>query len=1375
MRIFLPLLAAFVAMTVSAGPPNLPDTIDSDNGLYRLRYDDNIYSVHYMPPALIQSNADALDRTGVESQGNPLGYHDGYVDLGFLAPYFSTSPGDVPFWACGNPANAADDCDNGLANPSAITMPSDFFRNRSASCNRMILGHELFHHVEYAYINAGAGSVNGCGGTFGKTVCEGMARAMQDKIYFDLDLNPGASCAAPFLGEADSYLDNPDRALWTASYGAALFWTYLMEQYGTFNEEPYRGADFIRAWWEIAQDHTDAPNPADITRQAIQIFAPTHSFTNAYHDFTIANLVKDLNVLAIPAQQRARYTYVDEQAVLGQNNLMSFGPVGIDFSATVAANGSVAQIALNAQQLGGDYSVFDLSACPAGREVSFSVQPQFLLPLNNGGQTPTPDALISLVLTNGADGKSPRKLYKWRASSVNTSFVQPGFQPYTRGFVIVSGWHGTYPGVLRMRCLPAPLAPSVTLVGNQAEPGPGPQPVGTIKLRQGSSDGAASRPGLGILKIAVGGVDAPIESIVPDGDGHRVQFRHPTLSGPGPFALSVESGGQTTTIANAVGGAQTRQVTVILDLSSDMDPVGLLLPAIQKVREAAARMSSSTMFSLIAHYGNGVEPDLDASVLLPLAPLSSAHRASLESVLSSLAPTANPKGAPGDGVRLALTQFNTAGVSGPREILLITNGGEGEGEPTALLLPAIQKVRIAVMALGNKSDQPMWDAFARAAGGDFHFIPVGATGVDSDALDLAAEVVHATQTREHVLLARQVQVPAGTTQSTHLLLDDTYLNDTGALHFSVQRSAASTMPTSIRLFRPDGSEVVSGAGVAIVDTPRERVFQLASGPNGDWRIDLVGSSAGGSSDLALRVIVDEHRAPSQVLRFARAEHDRSPLDSFELGEPVEAHAAQGGGHGAGKVSMNDISFLLRVERPDGFVVETPMQPRVNADAFNPEAFDTAFANLDLSTQGAPTGLPDDPLQPGVRGSYRVVLETRYGQGPGSVVQRTTASFAVRNAATDTDGDTLPDRYEAAHACLDPTTTTASAGIDADGDGLSTAQERLHGTDPCSVDTDEGGETDGSEVAAGANPMRPDDDALPRISHAEVLTQLSQHEDEAPLPANAHVLRFDTDPRYDRAIVKSGPGTLILSNTAAVIDTDAAHGRHVLGARVDGETYCYQLIPQTADGRTGAASDVFCAIGKADMTAPNGSIVLEGGAPRTSKSLIGAHIEFDKESPVGAEMRLRLPDGSDTGWIPYAPTYSMDVSALPRPSMIRVQLQLRDAADNESEFYVDDIELVAANSVGGIVGRVVGNGQPLDLVFIRDAVNASGPHVRVFDGSNGMFNLPDLEPGDYTLEFSHPLYQTTTRGGLHVAAGDVNNIGDVELTLTAIELFGDGFE
>ena len=69
---------------------------------------------------------------------------------------------------------------------------------------------------------------------------------------------------------------------------------------------------------------------------------------------------------------------------------------------------------------------------------------------------------------------------------------------------------------------------------------------------------------------------------------------------------------------------------------------------------------------------------------------------------------------------------------------------------------------------------------------------------------------------------------------------------------------------------------------------------------------------------------------------------------------------------------------------------------------------------------------------------------------------------------DTDGDGMPDSYEDLHACLDKSVPD-DAG-DPDGDGLLSGDEYDRGTNPCSIDTDAGGETDGSEFAFGANPF-----------------------------------------------------------------------------------------------------------------------------------------------------------------------------------------------------------------------------------------------------------------------------------------------------------------
>ncbi len=68
---------------------------------------------------------------------------------------------------------------------------------------------------------------------------------------------------------------------------------------------------------------------------------------------------------------------------------------------------------------------------------------------------------------------------------------------------------------------------------------------------------------------------------------------------------------------------------------------------------------------------------------------------------------------------------------------------------------------------------------------------------------------------------------------------------------------------------------------------------------------------------------------------------------------------------------------------------------------------------------------------------------------------------------DTDGDGVPDWMEA-RLGMDPD-DPSDASDDADGDGLTLADELVAGSDPANPDTDGDGMTDGDEVAAGSSP------------------------------------------------------------------------------------------------------------------------------------------------------------------------------------------------------------------------------------------------------------------------------------------------------------------
>jgi hypothetical protein len=94
-------------------------------------------------------------------------------------------------------------------------------------------------------------------------------------------------------------------------------WQYLAEQYGDVTIEPERGADFIRRWWENAVDDYDTPDVVQVTRTTIQDFGGS-GMTSAFHDFSIANVAKDFDLSALPANEQARWSYLDSGQGFGQ-------------------------------------------------------------------------------------------------------------------------------------------------------------------------------------------------------------------------------------------------------------------------------------------------------------------------------------------------------------------------------------------------------------------------------------------------------------------------------------------------------------------------------------------------------------------------------------------------------------------------------------------------------------------------------------------------------------------------------------------------------------------------------------------------------------------------------------------------------------------------------------------------------------------------------------------------------------------------------------------------------------------------------------------------------------------------------------------------
>ena len=276
----------------------------------------NNYSVNYTndnPPPAVDANyfttaqaqriANSLSNSNAASTGNPNGYHNGYVNLGFSASSFGGA-GNVNIFNCG----LIGGCDSGNALADRIQMPAGNYLASAEPCLRLVIGHELFHHVQYAYINFSNWSA------WGTAPVEGGARVMQDKVYSDLDSNSGCITCK---GATADWLNTPDQNVWISSYTFALFWNYLMEQLGVTNTEPQIGVDFMQNFWQRTHTATNAGNidfPGTL-RNTIASVSTARTLEELYQDFAIANYTKLMDVSSLP--NSSRYKYKDENEASG--------------------------------------------------------------------------------------------------------------------------------------------------------------------------------------------------------------------------------------------------------------------------------------------------------------------------------------------------------------------------------------------------------------------------------------------------------------------------------------------------------------------------------------------------------------------------------------------------------------------------------------------------------------------------------------------------------------------------------------------------------------------------------------------------------------------------------------------------------------------------------------------------------------------------------------------------------------------------------------------------------------------------------------------------------------------------------------------------
>ncbi|MDF1554657.1 MAG: VWA domain-containing protein [Deferrisomatales bacterium] len=1207
------LVVAFLLplQALGACPGDLEELITTPSFGYDVSYtDDSVGNpADFFSNAQAQRVADALDAG-----------HQDFLDLLFLDPFFNTDPPEVCSYDSSN-IGGADFCQ--------ITLDTPFLQPRNEACLRLVAGHELFHHVQYAYINNGSTSCGGCGGTWGKWTCEGTARMMQDQVYTDLDQDAGC---ITYLDEINDYLAAPNTSMTAASYKFALGWKYFSEQLGTTLAEPERGTDFVERFW--ANTDPTSPDSVQVLRDTIHDYDPTLSLETLFQDFTAANYTHDLDVSALA--ESGKYLYIDETPSGQATHL--YDPV----ARQTVAFGTALSAATAVSAWAARYFEVDVGVAGSCDIIGFR------------GEASNDGADLGWTVIGIKAPDRVVQLHKGRGNAFYKAFFNDPADPFVKLAAVVTGL-GTGQN---FRYVFAAGAPKVTILrptaaqqayaGEHADPdrfpvrmlvsGPAiltPEGSGSVSVKGLSKEEFTvyvQRPGLSapapVLTAAyVGGqywLSCQAPAVDPaDGDVYDVGVCM-CEAGAGECGVSALSRG-----AVFYGKRNLNQV-LVLDRSGSMS-LPALTPKIDAARAAAKIFVDAAhdgdLLGVVSFTGDTLECNDDSELRHDLLVVDDTNRPTAKKMINGIAPGGWT--GLGDGLNRAQDRLEALGTPvGTDHIVLLSDGMENEalcwdssapscsnsgcgsdvkGRFTATAADTV----VEAIAFGPQTDQALLQDIAGTTGGDYFYVDVSdaaaaAAGMTAAAVtpgDLAlgnriAEVYLAVSDKirgkERIFLGAG-PTAAGVTVHPIFLGDGKIAAATFAFHWE-DPSAVS----AVSLFDPAGNPVGPGDAQIFFDS-EHTVFQFFKEvPGGLWTAEV---AAKGATQLLAAVSGRFLAGVRSELHFSQVPAATQCLlpSQFLAGLPVTILASLSDARGAVPGAVVEAV----VASPDG--TRTRLELLDDGKHDDGDAGDGIYGNLFTKTAAySNLGVPEDlaEKEPGVRGSYVVSVTAQGRSNAGEAFTRLVGrAFQVYECYLevdpDFDRDGMPDRWERLFTCLDP--GKPDADRDPDDDRLTSGEEYAAGTNPCDPDTDDGGELDGSEVKRGADPLQPEDDCAPPPSDVEVLLTPGDEYPDLILKQYAISIRFPTHAAYQSLILWRGdtPETL---KPVAEFDprkTDVP-GLYfdAFDATSEGRVFYYRLQAVGCGGALTSLSPLVQGTVKKDPIPPKGWITIDDGAVTT---------------------------------------------------------------------------------------------------------------------------------------------------------------------------------